>query len=223
MFNLDFLDDPGWNLGLAESLMFSTMEQWYSRYSVRRLELRIFWGSRNSYTTLRMRGKKLIVGKSRNANIWGKAVGMDRGCDFNRLNTSYLLLIFWPCRSTIGHIQKLLTFPLSAKEIWIHNSVELEFRYELWIHLYQGRIISVFGSRRHQIELPKIALLPIPSRSRSDMVESMNVLCRNIQYVLIIKTFRWLRWRINCWLQRWLQPLPLEHEGGGINTKMRTG
>jgi hypothetical protein len=27
MFNLDFLDDPGWNLGLAESLMFSTMEQ----------------------------------------------------------------------------------------------------------------------------------------------------------------------------------------------------
>jgi hypothetical protein len=26
MFNLDFLDDPGWNLGLAESLMFSATE-----------------------------------------------------------------------------------------------------------------------------------------------------------------------------------------------------
>jgi hypothetical protein len=26
MFNLDFLDDPGWNLGLAESLMFSPTE-----------------------------------------------------------------------------------------------------------------------------------------------------------------------------------------------------
>jgi len=26
MFNLDFLDDPGWNLGLAESLLFSGIE-----------------------------------------------------------------------------------------------------------------------------------------------------------------------------------------------------
>ena len=26
MFNLDFLDDPGWNLCLAESLMFSATE-----------------------------------------------------------------------------------------------------------------------------------------------------------------------------------------------------
>jgi len=26
MFNLDSLDDPGWNLGLAEALMFSVTE-----------------------------------------------------------------------------------------------------------------------------------------------------------------------------------------------------
>jgi len=28
MFNLDSLDDPGWNLGLAEALMFSVTESW---------------------------------------------------------------------------------------------------------------------------------------------------------------------------------------------------
>ena len=28
MFNLDFLDDPGQNVGLAESLMFSATEVW---------------------------------------------------------------------------------------------------------------------------------------------------------------------------------------------------